>query len=551
MSLNLEPGGYRQTTTTFFSSSSLPNLAAAALPATARSHMTTPSYPRPDFVRTNLTWASLNGPWSFLFDDTDAGLTASWHKTGLPSTSTSSLPPQDGPAAATPHHDDTTTSSSQHHHARRTIQVPFVFQSQASGIHCTSAHNVLWYERRIRDPRTAAQRRAGHRALLRFGAVDYHATVWVDGRLAGAHRGGHVPFDLDVSEQMDAAADDDAAADAANDEHHRVTLRVFDSATDLTQPRGKQFWGPLPDTGIFYTPSSGIWQSVWAESVPGAHIADASAGTVLRADDITAGVLRARVVVLGRRVGAAYSVDVGAAFAGVKVAMGRGKLAEDGDGVDVEVVMRLSAEQQEECARDVLEGAPLSDDTCWRDGVALWSPEHPLLYDVTIRLLDGAGAVVDEITTTTGMRSLDWLSGSGAILLNGRPYFQALVLDQGYWPATLMTPPTPDALRADIELAKRMGFSGCRKHQKVEDPVFLHWADRLGYLVWGEMANAYAFSREYVERFDAEWREAVARDVNHPCVVAWTPGNESWGYLGLADNVEQRNHIRSLYYTTK
>ena len=256
-------------------------------------------YPRPDFVRTDLTWTSLNGPWSFLFDDTDAGLTAGWHKTGLPSTSAASPAPQDDSISGL-HPDDSTTS--QHHHARRTIQVPFVFQSQASGIHCTSAHNVFWYERQIRDPRTAAQRRTGHRALLRFGAVDYHATVWVDGRLAGAHRGGHVPFELDVSEHMDAGGDDDTANDddgTANDDddnaparqdrerRHRVTLRVFDSATDLTQPRGKQFWGPLPDTGIFYTPSSGVWQSVWAESVPGARIADASGGTVLRADDLS------------------------------------------------------------------------------------------------------------------------------------------------------------------------------------------------------------------------------------------------------------------------
>src|SRR5204862_5917914 len=102
-----------------------------------------------------------------------------------------------------------------------------------------------------------------------------------------------------------------------------------------------------------------------------------------------------------------------------------------------------------------------------------------------------------------------------------------------------------------IELSKKMGFNGCRKHQKVEDPIFLYWADRLGYIVWGEMANGYQFSQEYVERFNQEWIEAVKRDINHPCIVTWTPVNESWGYPSLKNNVEQRNHIRSLYYMTK
>jgi beta-galactosidase/beta-glucuronidase len=149
------------------------------------------------------------------------------------------------------------------------------------------------------------------------------------------------------------------------------------------------------------------------------------------------------------------------------------------------------------------------------------------------------------------MRSLDWTTGDGSFRLNGKPYFQALVLDQGYWPETGLTPPSEEALKKDIEISKAMGFNGCRKHQKVEDPLFLYWADKLGYLVWGEMANAYEFDDVYVDRFDHEWMEAVRRDINHPCVVTWTPGNESWGYKNLKDSVQERNHLRSLYYMTK
>jgi beta-galactosidase/beta-glucuronidase len=135
--------------------------------------------------------------------------------------------------------------------------------------------------------------------------------------------------------------------------------------------------------------------------------------------------------------------------------------------------------------------------------------------------------------------------------LNGSPYFQALVLDQGYWPRTGITPPSADSLKQDIILAKRMGFNGCRKHQKVEDPIFLYWADILGFLVWGEMANAYEFNDTYMERFNDEWISAVKRDINHPCIVTWTPVNESWGYDDLPGSAQQRNHLRSLYFMTR
>lgn len=158
---------------------------------------------------------------------------------------------------------------------------------------------------------------------------------------------------------------------------------------------------------------------------------------------------------------------------------------------------------------------------------------------------------MDEVKTTTGMRSIHWTRGDGTYRLNGHPYFHALFLDQGYWPATLMTPPSQNALKQDIILSKAMGFNGCRKHQKVEDPVFMYWANRLGFLVWGEMASCYNFSMDMVDRFDQEWMEMVRRDINHPCIVAWTPVNESWGYPDLGGQIRQRDHIRSLYYMTK
>lgn len=491
------------------------------------------TYPRPDFVRSNLQWESLNGPWNFLFDDEDVGLDAKWHLNGLPASV---------PLAASTSQADTldldevgdrvtqsivsgtqerlrdntlskTTGTTEN--ARRVIQVPFVFQSPASGINDRGVHEVLWYERPIRDARSDEDRARRDGVLLRFGAVDYEATVWVNGRLCGRHRGGHVPFDLDVTDALDGLAGQPL----------RLTLRVYDSAYDLTQPRGKQYWGAQPES-IFYTPSGGIWQSVWTEIVPRVRVADSSHGTVLRSNNVAEGKLHAIIAVLGRKAGEKLDVELEARYDGKVVsASERTPLPKETSSVELDVDMKSSQD------------------------LALWSPETPNLYDITIRVYDGAGTLLDSAETQVGMRSLDW--SNGLWKLNGKPYFQALVLDQGYWPETFMTPPSAAALKHDIQLAKRMGFNGCRKHQKVEDPAFYYWADKLGFLVWGEMASAYKFSAEYVDRFNQEWTEAVKLVINHPSVVTWTPVNESWGYPELQDNVHQRNHIRALYYLTK
>ena len=519
------------------------------------------SYPRPDFERNPLRWESLNGPWSFLFDDDDIGLSSRWHQSGLPSEVALSA------AAAAGDKNSQTRSSitqkivegTQERIAnnvfasssgetavskKREIIVPFVFQSPASGINDRGVHEVLWYERDVADLRTGEEKAKGHRLVLRFGAVDYEATVWVDGQLVGGHRGGHVPFELDVTDAVDAAAGSAAS--------HRVTIRVYDSAFDLTQPRGKQYWQAKPES-IFYTPSGGIWQNVWLEVVPAARIADSSHGTIIRSNDIHGGKVHSTIAVAGRRAAQDLAVEIEASFAGVSVSQSdRVSLPRESNRAQIDLDVRLSSDKLKALPESVTKSAPLDNDFAWRDGVALWSPEHPQLYDLTIRLLDGAsGTTLDEVKTTTGLRSISWTAGDGKWRLNDKPYFQALCLDQGYWPDTFMTPPSPDACRVDVELGKRMGFNGCRKHQKVEDPLFYYWADKLGYLVWGEMANAYQFSAEYVERFNQEWEEAMRLVINRPSVVTWTPVNESWGYTNLKEDVEQRNHIRQLYYQTK
>ncbi|KAF2722645.1 glycoside hydrolase family 2 protein [Polychaeton citri CBS 116435] len=478
--------------------------------------MAADSYPRPDWQRTNLRWKSLDGTWGFAFDDEDIGLSKAWQHHGIPSDQL------------------------------RTIQVPYVFQSKASGVNKQGVHEVLWYERDITDPRTAEQVDGGDRAILRFGAVDYKAIVWVSGIYVGEHRGGHVPFELDVTDAFE------RLKEASKPSPARLMLRVYDSANDLTQPRGKQYWGAQPED-IFYFPSSGIWQSVWLETVPSTRIADGSGGTVIRCDNIQDGNIFAKVAFHGSRAAAVYTVELEASFGGQVVRSERRHMARGEERLYSNLNVRLNEQQQRALPAAIVKNAPLSDDHCWLRGVALWSPEHPQLYDLTIRLLSRSGnQLLDEVNTQVGMRSIDWTKGDGTFRLNNKPIFQKLVLDQGYWPNTLMTPPEPasQSLKADVELSRALGFNGCRKHQKIEDPRFLYWANKLGYLVWGEIANAYAFNEDYVMRFDQEWTEAVKRDINHPCVVTWTPVNESWGYPDLGGNAHQRHHIRALTYMT-
>ncbi|KAH7034818.1 glycoside hydrolase superfamily [Microdochium trichocladiopsis] len=513
-------------------------------------------YPRPDFVRSNNRWSPLNDGWTILYDDDDVGLEQLWHIKGVPDKVTFGAPASTNEPALTEAEAQTLSQfpelrekgfettkhkkASATEHAKCPINVPFAFQTPASGIHDNEAHEVLWYERSFTDPRGRAEPEgSAERVILRFGAVDYDMTLWASGVLVGSHRGGHVPIELDVTDALSHALATTGKGDV------RLVMRVRDSPHDLAQPRGKQYWAPQPES-IFYTPTSGIWQPVWCEVVPSARIGDGSAGTTLDATNIAECVLSAKIAVPGRRAGHKYSVEIKGLFQGQVVNSAKVELPNEKDYVQVNLALRLSEDWKSSLPQLASSGAE-----SWRDGLALWSPSTPNLYDLKIRLLDAAGNTLDEVNTYTGFRQIAWDRGDSTVYLNDEPLFQALVLDQGYWPETGLTPPTPESCRLDIELSKEMGFNGCRKHQKVEDPTFLYWADKLGYLVWGEMANAYEFSDSYAASFDAEWAAAVRRDINHPCVVAWTPANESWGYPSLKDSARQRNHLRSLYFLTK
>ncbi|MDQ2698959.1 MAG: glycoside hydrolase family 2, partial [Actinomycetota bacterium] len=177
-----------------------------------------------------------------------------------------------------------------------------------------------------------------------------------------------------------------------------------------------------------------------------------------------------------------------------------------------------------------------------------WRPEWPNLLDVDLTLLRD-GEVVDEVTSYTGLRQVGYADGH--FLLNNQPYYLRLVLGQGFWPESHLAAPSPAALRREVELIKELGFNGVRVHQKVEDPRFLYWCDRLGLVVWGEMPSPYAYSPRMVERLTREWLEVVRRDRSHPCIVTWVPLNESWGVQRIGQDPAQHHFAQALYHLTK
>jgi beta-galactosidase/beta-glucuronidase len=344
--------------------------------------------------------------------------------------------------------------------------------------------------------------------LLRFGAVDYQARVWLGDTLCAEHEGGYTPFAIDITPYLERGP-------------ATLVVRAEDDPLDLAKPRGKQDWQREPHS-IWYPRTTGIWQTVWLEAVPACSIA------LLR---WTADLTRWDVgleAVLDGEVSPGHRLQLTLSSRGRRLAC------------DVYEILG------NEVNRRIAFSDPGIDDS---RNELLWSPESPTLIDAELQLLDSEGRILDEVQSYTALRSIA-IQGE-RIVLNGRPYPLRMVLDQGYWPESGLTPPSDEALRQDVELAKAMGFNGVRKHQKLEDPRYLRWADHLGLLVWEEMPSAYRFTRRSIDRLTREWLSALARDYSHPCIVAWVPFNESWGVPNLPDNPAERHWVEGLYHLTR
>jgi beta-galactosidase/beta-glucuronidase len=382
------------------------------------------------------------------------------------------------------------------------INVPYPPESRASGIGDRGFHRAVWYQREF-DIQAE-----GGRILLHFGAVDYFCRVWVNGHKVVEHEGGHSSFHTDITHALGEGAT------------HTVTVYVEDDPHDLAKPRGKQDWQLEPHS-IWYPRTTGIWQTVWIERVPSTYIKTLRwtphfDGFEVGCETIVVGDLEKDLTVE------------------VKIRHGKKMLADDRYKV-------ISGEAN----RRIAISDPGIDDS---RNELLWSPEHPTLLDVDLILRHG-DQVIDKVKSYTALRSVE--INRDRFMLNGRPYHLKLVLDQGYWPDTLLTPPDDDAVRRDVELAKAMGFNGVRKHQKIEDPRYLYWADRLGLLVWEEMPSSYRFTPQAINRMVREWTEVIERDYSHPCIIVWVPFNESWGVPNLTSMQAHRNAVEALYHLTR
>ncbi|WP_274648690.1 glycoside hydrolase family 2 protein [Paenibacillus humicola] len=421
-----------------------------------------PEHPRPQLVREK--WLNLNGTWQF---ETDPG--RSGKERGLP---------ESGAPLA------------------QSILVPFCPESRLSGIGNADFMNAVWYKREFDAPAAWSD----GRVLLHFGAVDYEAEVWVNGRRVGGHRGGYTAFSFDITEALQFGGS------------NTVVVYAEDDVRSGLQPRGKQC-GAYHSQGCDYTRTTGIWQTVWLEAVPQTYLS-----SVRIVPDPENGCVHLEASVKGRTAGLRLGAE--ARFGGRTTGAASVKLGA--------MSARLSLALSE---------------------IHLWQPGAPELYDLTLTLEDGSGKTIDTAEAYFGLRSVG-LDGM-AFRINGRAVFQRLVLDQGFYPDGIYTAPSDEALKADIEISMGLGFNGARLHQKMFEPRFLYWADKLGYLVWGEHANwgLDITTAKGLERFLPEWTEGVERDFNHPSIIGWCPFNETWD---AANGARQDNDVlRIVYETTK
>ena len=420
-------------------------------------------YPRPHFRRDN--WLSLNGIWEFEFDDNHDGELRGIHNGKIK--------------------------------LEREINVPFTYQYPLSGIGDKTFHDTLWYRRSF------VYDRAGESAILGFNASDYITTVWVNGHYATTHQGGFAPFTVDITKYL-------------NEGENVIVVRCYDPL-DPTIPRGKQSWLNDPFS-CWYTPNSGIWQSVWIDFVGEDSVEDFS---------ITP------------------DIDTNSFSGDIKLRNSLADLIEIKVFYDNRLIKRQMFSPDGKYTRYSVNMMEIN----FVDEITYWAPEHPNLFYVDINLYK-ENKLLDTIHTRFGMRKIS-ITDDGRVLLNNKPLYQRLILDQGYWKDSGLTPPSVESIKKDIEFTKAAGFNGARKHQKFEDPYYYYLADELGLLTWCEMPSSYNFNTDEVSYVTKEWQEIVNTAKKFSSIITYVPINESWGVRKALTSVEQQNFARSLYYLTK
>lgn len=378
------------------------------------------------------------------------------------------------------------------------ILVPFCYQSKKSGIGETAHHETVWYSREV----TVSEQEFKHVCLLHIGAADYETDLWVNGNYVGKHCGGYTQISFDIKEHLNVG-------------ENVIAIRVRDDL-ECDRPRGKQYWKEEPDR-CWYTAVTGIWQNVWMEFTEEVYLEQ----------------LR-------------MTPDIDRRLLEMELYLNKSEKSEMEIAIYFEGTLKKKI-ITEVNGRYVREGILLEEEDKI-DEIHYWSPDTPNLYDVAICLRKD-GIKQDEVFSYFGMRKIH--AANGHIFLNNKRFYQRLVLDQGYWEDTLLTPPSSDALRKDVELTKQMGFNGARKHQKCEDPRYYYWADVLGLVVWGECPSGYLFDKKEIDNMTREWGDFVNQTYNHPCVIVWVPMNESWGVRNIVTDGRQQAFAKGIYYITK
>lgn len=413
--------------------------------------------PRPQFVREG--WQSLDGVWGFRFDHDGSGEARGFAR-GF--------------------------------EKEYDILLPFAYESKASGIGIETRCDNVWYERTLK-----ICKRAGERYLLHIEGADYRTKVFVNGAFAGEDKGAYHRLTFDLTHLL----------------HDGENLLVIKCEDDYStqKPRGKQRWKD-ESWSCFYVDTTGIWKSVWLETMGTAYI---------RGLRILPELSKQRVT---------FSYDVCAK-----------------KGTSMQICVLFAGEQVAStkfpvCAsrgrRTISLPQPLQ----------LWEVGDGKLYDVVLCLYDGE-RVLDRVTSYFGLREI--AVKDGKILLNNKPLYQKLVLDQGYFGECQLTPPSPQALMEDIKVMLEHGFNGARKHQKLEDERFYYYADVMGYLVWAEMPSMFENTPRARATFKREWRLLVKQLIDHPSVIVWVPINESWGAKQVATDKIQQQFVNEVYYLTK
>lgn len=385
------------------------------------------------------------------------------------------------------------------------IVVPYTYETICSEINENRSHRYVWYSKKLDfDFKIWGDRRI----LLHFEGSDYRTTVWVNGKKAGVHEGGYARFSYDITDYIE-------------ESENVITVKAEDFF-NTQQPRGKQRWRE-ESFRCWYIQTTGIWKSVWMEPINEKYISRIKMTPKQKERKISINLEVENICQQDE-----ISVEISVYYDQRKIACVNTQISEFILDTDI----------------DITYIGPDSEFT----GIHSWSPEEPCLYDIAFRLLRG-DRELDCVGSYFGMR--DITTENGKILLNGSPLYQRLILDQGYWEETGLTPPSEKALLEDIEKTLALGYNGIRKHQKTEDERFLYWCDVKGLLVWCEMPSTYMFGDRAVQNVNREWIEIVGQNYNHPAIIVWTAFNESWGINEVRDNLEQQHFTENIYHLIK